>query len=230
MPVNKIERMFDKCTYVIGGSESMMGINHRVQRPGVVRGSADLGESDEVIMPRFVAHYGSEPTGPGSKKVQPCFVAQGVVTVGLRRPIEEHEERSAIGIIERIEQRHVHGDTLGRSAQRIVSTLQLECTRAQFDKPATLALRLTGPADPAAMENDPQAKRPAISGRDKVIEDQFELDWIGFFAQSQPLAEPDHMGVHREARETERHASNHVCCLAADTGERDQVGHVSGNR
>lgn len=115
MTVDKFERMFDKRTYVVGGAESMMGINHRVQRPRVVSGSADLGIPDEVIVSRFVAHYGREPTGPGSMKVQPRVVAQGVVTVGLRRPIEEHEERSAIGIIERIEQRHVHGDTIGRS-------------------------------------------------------------------------------------------------------------------
>lgn len=79
------------------------------------------------------------------------------------------------------------------------------------------------------MQDQAEAERSALGGRDKTIQLVLDLYRILEFREAQSLAESEDMGVDGEARETEGDTSHHVSRLSPDSGHSDKVVQLGGN-
>ena len=63
--------------------------------------------------------------------------------------------------------------------------------------------------------------RPWNQGRDGAL----NAVRIGLISPAEPARKACHMGVDRDARNSERIAEHHICSLATDSGKGDKVLH-----
>ena len=79
------------------------------------------------------------------------------------------------------------------------------------------------------MEYQRKAERPPVTRRKQGADVGFDPNGIAGLGQSKQFREPCHVGVHREAGEVERDASDHVGRLSAYPRQADQVVHSRGH-
>src|SRR6202030_724540 len=78
-------------------------------------------------------------------------------------------------------------------------------------------------ADPAPVQNQPQAEPGPFRRRDQLGDVGFDLDRIRALGQTQAPREPLDVRVDREARNPERDPQHNIGGLAADPRQRDEV-------
>jgi len=75
------------------------------------------------------------------------------------------------------------------------------------------------------VKDQPEAKIGPIFGRHHPADPSLDLDRILDVDQAQPVAEPGHVSVDREARLSEGNPEDHVGGLATDTGQTGEALH-----
>lgn len=68
------------------------------------------------------------------------------------------------------------------------------------------------------MQDHAEAEVPALAGANHGVEFHLDLYRVFFGRQLKQVAEPLYMGVNGQTRKPQRHAADHIRCLAPDAG------------
>ena len=98
-----------------------------------------------------------------------------------------------------------------------------ERRRAEIRQDALGATGSPGHADPAAVQDQPEAERPPLPGGQQRVDIGLDPDRIGRLGETEQTGQAGHVGVDRQAGQVETHAPHHVGGLAPHSGQGDQV-------